>query len=364
MKTASKRIIHIDMDAFFAAVEQRDHPHYRGKPVIVGGSPESRGVVSTCSYEARKFGVRSAMPSYLARKLCPKGIFIPGRYEVYKEVSKCLMDIFSDFTPLVESLSLDEAFLDVTDTADSLKHALSIARKIKDRVRRELQLTASAGVSYNKFLAKIASDMDKPDGLLLITPNQATDILDNLEIRSFFGIGKVNEQKMLNLGVKTGKDLKKLSLGELAKHFGQAGKFYYDIVRGIDERPIVSYHIRKSIGKERTLPVDSYDIWEMSKVLEGLAIDVAGDLQSKELRGRTITVKIKYDDFQLNTRTVSLNYFVNQAEQIGVLAKQIFEANYNREKGVRLLGISISGLDNEEKDDLQIYIDFNEQPEH
>lgn len=358
MKEGTRRIIHVDMDAFFAAVEQRDFPQYRGKPVIVGGSPESRGVVATCSYEARKFGVHSAMPSYMAHKLCPNAVFLSGRYDVYSEVSRQLMQILSSYSELIEALSLDEAFIDVTDSSANLKDAYYIARRIKARIRNELNLTASAGISYNKFLAKLASDMQKPEGLTLITKEKAAAILNELPIRKVYGIGRVTEQKMHDLGIKNGKDLKQQGLNELIRHFGKAGKFYYDIIRGVDDRPVVATHIRKSVGKERTLPRDSFDIWEMNKTLEGLAIDVANELRMKGLKGKTVTVKIKYADFQLNTRSFSLNYYIEQAEELEAIAKQLLEANYNREKGVRLLGIAVSSLNNEEKEDLQTYLDF------
>ncbi len=363
MKHLERRIIHIDMDAFFAAVEQRDYPQYRGKPVIIGGSPQSRGVVSTCSYEARKFGIHSAMPSYLAHKLCPQGIFLSGRYNVYMEISKQLMDILLEITPQVERLSLDEAFLDVTEITNGLNDTVKIAQNIRSRIKNELHLTASAGVSYNKFLAKLASDMEKPDGLTIITKRQAPKLLEELEIRKFYGIGNVTEQKMFKLGINNGKDLKGRSLSELTKHFGQAGKFFHDIIRGIDNRPVNTSYQRKSLGKERTLANDTFDIWEMNKVLEGLAIEIAAELKRNNLQGKTITLKIKYSDFMLNTRSLSVNNYINEEEQIIIAAKKLLETNYKRDKGVRLLGIFISHLNNEKNLSPQQFLDFYLQHE-
>ncbi len=346
------------MDAFFAAVEQRDFPQYRGKPLIVGGSPEHRGVVSTCSYEARKFGIHSAMPSYLAHQLCPNGIFVPGRFEVYAEVSRHLMSIFHSFTPLVEGLSFDEAYLDLTNSTKSLNEAVYLARKIKNRIKSELNLTASAGISYNKFLAKLASDMDKPDGLTLITEKDAPLILDQLNIRKIYGIGKATEQKLLKLGINTGSDLRKMSPVELSRLFGKNGIFYYEIIRGIDERPVIPHSIRKSVGKETTFSADIFDLAELNKELEHLAKDLAARLKEKNLKGKTITLKLKYGDFTLKSRSVTHHNFIHRKAEIALITKQLLAMNYTPKKGVRLLGISISNLNNIPKEQSQLYFDF------
>ena len=247
-----RKIIHIDMDAFYASIEQRDNPELRGKPIAVGRE-EERGVVAAASYEARKFGVRSAMASTRARKLCPELIFVPGRMEVYKKVSEQIRDIFAEYTDLIEPLSIDEAFLDVTENKKGMELAVDIAKEIKRRIREELHLVASAGVSYNKFLAKVASDYRKPDGLCTIHPDQAQDFIDHLPVEAFWGVGKVTAKKMHELFIHTGKDLRACSLEMLTHYFGKAGQLYHDFARGIDERPVEVIRIRKSLGCEHTL---------------------------------------------------------------------------------------------------------------
>ena len=251
-KTKIRKIIHIDMDAFYASVEQRDYPELRGKPIAVGHA-EERGVVATASYEARRYGVHSAMSSQKAKRLCPQLIFIPGRMEVYKSVSEQIRDIFRDYTDIIEPLSLDEAFLDVTENKFDIPYAIEIAKEIKRRIREELHLVASAGVSYNKFLAKIASDYRKPDGLFVIHPNRAQHFIDRLPVESFWGVGPVTAQKMYQLGIYNGEQLKACSLNMLTRQFGKTGAIYYDFARGIDNRPVETTRIRKSIGCERTL---------------------------------------------------------------------------------------------------------------
>jgi DNA polymerase-4 len=342
--TQNRKIIHIDMDAFYAAVEQRDNPDLRGKPVVVGGNPHSRGVVSTCSYEARKFGIHSAMPARQAYKLCPHAIFVRPRFSAYKEVSRQIRDIFHEYTDLVEPLSLDEAFLDVTDNKKGIASATRIACDIKNRICRVTGLTASAGVSYNKFLAKVASDMNKPNGLTVVPPGQGEQFVAVLPIRKFFGVGAVTEQKMLSLGIKTGGDLRKWTEEELTRHFGKAGAHYYNIARGLDERPVEPSRIRKSLGKEVTLGQDIDDIRQMLEILEKLTERVAEQLQRYGEKGCTITVKVKYHDFRLVTRSVSLQHPVNSAQEImeevpGLLRK----TDAGRTK-VRLLGVSISNF--------------------
>jgi DNA polymerase-4 len=255
-----RKIIHIDMDAFYAAIEQRDNPALKGKPVIVGGDPDRRGVVSTCSYEARKFGVRSAMPSRTAMRLCPDAVLLYPRFEAYSKASKQVMSIFAEYTDLIEPLSLDEAFLDVTENKKNIPSATVIAMEIKRKIFEITGLTASAGVSYNKFLAKTASEINKPDGIAVIIPSEAEVFLEKLPIGKFFGIGKVSEKKMISLGITSGLELKATPLDKLVKHFGKNGRFYYDIVRGIDWRPVEPLRERKSYGREITLDEDILDV--------------------------------------------------------------------------------------------------------
>jgi len=260
-----RKIIHIDMDAFYAAVEQRDFPELRGKPVVVGGAPDSRGVVATCSYEARVFGIRSAMPASQAYRLCPEAVFVRPRFEAYRAVSAEIRAIFQEFTERVEAISLDEAYLDVTASPLLQGSATRIAQAIKQRIMESTRLTASAGVSYNKFLAKIASDRDKPDGLCLILPEQGREIIAGLPIGGFHGIGKATEAKMKALGIHCGRDLECLSIATLVQQFGKVGEHYYRIARGIDERPVIPNRPRKSWGAETTFPVDLSDKAEMRK---------------------------------------------------------------------------------------------------
>ena len=360
MPDKDRRIIHIDMDAFFAAIEVRDFPQYKGKPLIVGGPPNSRGVVSTCSYEARKFGIHSAMPSYLAYKLCPAAIFVSGRYEVYSQVGRQLCEIFFRYTPLVESMSLDEAYLDVTEQTSDLSEAVTIAREIKKTIQKELRLTASAGVSYNKFLAKIASEMQKPDGLTIISPENALRILEDLEIRKFHGIGKATAEKMNSFGIKTGKDLKTWDLQKLLKHFGIMGNYYYEIVRGIDHREVKVSRTRRSLGKERTFSKDLFNIEEMQEILGSIANDVSETLIEKSIKGKTVTIKIKYNDFTLHTRSITKKYFFSDSATLISIVSGLFEANYLRNRGVRLLGVAVSNLDTEKRPDTgeQQLLDF------
>jgi DNA polymerase-4 len=343
------RIIHIDMDAFFAAVEMRDFPQYRGKPLIVGGPPNSRGVVSTCSYEARRYGIHSAMPSYLAFKLCPKAIFVSGRYDIYSKIGRELKQIFLEFTPLVESVSIDEAYLDVSEQTRDIEAAAKLAGKIKERIKQSLRLTASAGVSFNKFLAKIASEMHKPDGLTVISPETALTILEELDIRKFHGIGKATAERMHNLGIRTGRDLKKVPLAELIKHFGKAGSYYHSIVRGIDRRKVTVSRTRRSLGKERTFARDLYSLTEMEAVLRKIAHDVSAILTEKGIKGKTVTLKLKYNDFTLQTRCLSKPYYFNDEKTLFQTATALLACNYRHNRGIRLLGISLSNLDTEEK---------------
>jgi len=339
-----RKIIHMDMDAFYASVEQRDNPAYRGKPIAVGGSPEGRGVVATCSYEARKFGVRSAMSSKRAQQLCPHLIFIPPRFPVYKEVSQKVRMIFSRYTDIIEPLSLDEAYLDVTEDKMNIGSAIEIAKQIKQAIKDELQLTASAGISVNKFIAKIASDMNKPDGLTFIGPSRIEQFIEALPVEKFFGVGKVTAEKMKKINLYTGADIKKLTEAELVQHFGKAGRFYYNIARGIDNRPVEANQETKSLSAEDTFPYDLTNPSEMNIELDKLAKTVCSRLQHYHLKGRTITLKIKYSDFKQVTRSKSFTEPLDDIETISNTAKSLLGSADLKDKKIRLLGINISNF--------------------
>jgi DNA polymerase-4 len=339
-----RKIIHIDMDAFYASVEQRDFPEYRGKPLVVGGSPEGRGVVAAASYEVRKFGVHSAMPAAKAIRLCPHAIFVKPRFEVYRKVSKQIREIFFKFTDLVEPLSLDEAYLDVTENHINLPSATLIAKKIRQLIKEKTNLTASAGVAYNKFLAKIASDLNKPDGMAVILPEEADEFLEKLEIGEFHGIGDATEAKMKSLGIHTGKDLKALSEIELVQHFGKTGRYYYNIVRGIDNREVKPHRIPKSIGKERTFTEDVDDISWIHNFLRELSGKISERLQKKNAAGKTVTLKVRYDDFETITRSTSFNHYIDETTDIAETAISLLDQTKVGDQKVRLLGITISNL--------------------
>jgi len=333
------------MDAFYASVEQRDNPEYRGKPIAVGGSPEGRGgVVATCSYDARTFGVRSAMPSKKALQLCPHIIFVRPRFEVYKAVSGQIRAIFHRFTDVIEPLSLDEAYLDVTSDKQSIGSAIEIAQRIKKVIYEELQLTASAGISINKFVAKIASDMQKPDGLTFIGPSKVESFIEGLSIEKFYGVGKVTAQKMKAMNIHTGADLKKLSEAELTKHFGKQGRFYYHIVRGIDNRPVEPNQETKSIGAEDTFAEDLTTVQQMNEELEKIAPIVHKRLTEHKLKGRTITLKVKYSNFKIITRSRSFAEPVDDILLILSTAKELLLAAAPEGSPIRLLGITISNF--------------------
>ncbi len=353
----TRKILHIDMDAFFASVEQRDFPELRGKPVIVGGKPGSRGVVAACSYEARKFGVHSAMPCAQAAKLCKAAIFVPHRFDAYREASAQIHKVFKSYTQDIEPLSLDEAYLDVTEKAAEVGSATEVAKRIKSDIKTATELTASAGVSFNKFLAKIASDMDKPDGLFVIRPDAAQAFIEQLEIRKFFGVGKVTEQKMHKLGIYTGADLKALSKAQLQDYFGRSGEYYHNIARGIDERPVRAHRVRKSIGAETTFDQNLLDkalIWQR---LVTLSERVGGSLQSKRKQALTVTLKVKYADFTLNTRSkTGVDRIATQAEILAVLPELLQKTEVGQ-RPIRLIGVSVSKLSDKDSDDGVINID-------
>lgn len=340
-----RKIIHIDMDAFYASVEQRDNPSLRGKPVIVGGHPNSRGVVATCSYEARKYGIHSAMPSKIAYKRCPYAIFVRPRFDVYKQVSNQIRKIFYRYTDLVEPLSLDEAFLDVTNPKIPIKYATTIAKFIKRDILLETGLNSSAGVSYNKFLAKLASDYKKPNGFTVITPENAQDFLDKLPIDKFWGIGKVTSKTLKNIGIKNGYDLRKLSLYDLEKIFKSKGYTYYNFARGIDYRPVEPYRERKSIGAETTLDHNyRLDEEEIVNILDQLCLEVSDRAKYINKLGRTITLKIKFENFTQITRSTSFQYGVNSHEDIRINIYNLLKNIEDNNLQIRLLGVTLSNL--------------------
>ena len=343
-KLAHKTILHIDMDAFFASIEERDRPELRGKAVIVGGSPRRRGVVSTCSYEARKYGVHSAMPSRTALRLCPKGILIPPNHRKYSAVSRQIREVFHSVTDLVEPVSIDEAYLDITHHKLEYTSAEEIARFIKAGIRNATGLSCSAGVAPNKFLAKIASDFHKPDGLTLITPHEAEAFLDSLPIRKFHGIGSVTADRLESMNIRTGADLKKMDLETLQLLFGKVGGFYYHIVRGIDDRKVEVGNEPKSISSEITLPEDCSDPRQLRILIRALARKTARRALLKGYAGLNVTLKIKYADFQTVTRTETLSRPTVNGETIGEHAVELLKKTSAGIRPVRLAGVGLGAL--------------------
>ncbi|MEH6785889.1 MAG: DNA polymerase IV [Paracoccus sp. (in: a-proteobacteria)] len=349
-----RKIIHIDMDAFYASVEQRDDPELRGKPVAVGGG-SMRGVVAAASYEARVFGIRSAMPSVTARRLCPDLIFVTPRFEIYRDISGQIRDIFADYTPLIEPLSLDEAYLDVTDHLWPGQTATQVAREIRARIREATALTASAGVSYNKFLAKLASDQNKPDGLCVITPDRGPDFVLALPVGKFHGIGPATAGKMRAMGIETGADLRAQDLDFLTRRFGKSGRYYWNISRGIDHRQVRSDRIRKSVGAENTYFTDLMDLAQAHDALAPLAGKVWRHVSRHGLRGRTVTLKVKFSDFQQITRARTLPRAVGSEAEMLAIARELAGAVLPDPRGARLLGITLSGFDrDEDRDPVQL----------
>ncbi|CDF81109.1 DNA polymerase IV [Formosa agariphila KMM 3901] len=343
-----RKIIHVDMDAFYASVEQMDFPELKGKAIAVGGS-EQRGVVSAASYEARKFGVKSAMSGAQAKRNCPELIFVKPRFDRYKDISKQIRKIFFDYTDLVEPLSLDEAYLDVTVNKKGNPSASLIAEEIRSRILKEVGLTASAGISINKFIAKVASDYNKPNGQKTVNPEDVLPFLEALDIRKFYGVGKVTAEKMYQLGIYTGKDLKLKSLEYLDSHFGKSGQYYYHVVRGIHNSEVKPNRIRKSLAAERTFSENlSSEIFMLEK-LELIAEEVSKRLKRNKVAGKTITLKIKYSDFTLQTRSKTLLYFISDAHLIMDTVKTLL-IQEELSNSVRLLGISISNLNTEKQD--------------
>ncbi len=348
--TEIRKIIHIDMDAFYASIEQRDHPAYRGKPLAVGGNKE-RGVVAAASYEAREYGVYSAMPSVTAYRKCPDIIFVRPRFDVYRDVSRQIRTIFKAYTDLLEPLALDEAFLDVTHSKVNIPSATLIAREIKKRIFAETRLTASAGISINKFLAKIASDQRKPDGLFVVKPEEALSFIEQLPIEKFFGIGKVTAKKMHALGISNGKDLKNYPEALLAKHFGKMGRFFYQIARGIDNRPVNPNPVRKSISAERTYEKDLTDMQDIFDRINELSEIVFSRLEKSGSPGRTLTLKIRFHDFKTLNRSKTHTTWITEANTVKDLAAQLITQIDRRPLKVRLLGLGISNLKTPEAED-------------
>ena len=339
-----RKIIHVDMDAFFAAVEQRDRPELRGLPVIVGGDPNGRGVVATCSYEARRFGIHSAMSAAKARSLCPQAIFVRPRMEAYREASRQVMAILRSYTPLVEPLSLDEAFLDVTAGTANGTLAGEIAREILDRIHQETGLTASAGVSYNKLLAKLASDWRKPHGLFVIPPERGLDFLAPLLVGKLHGVGPATVKKLSAMDVETVLDLRNLSREFLVTHFGKSGGWFYDVARAIDERPVQPSRQRKSVGTERTFSKNLEDRSVMRTTLQEMAAQVAARLQALNLAGHTVNIKARFPDFTTVTRAHTAIEGIGNAETIVALLPELLDRAVPQGASVRLLGITVSGL--------------------
>ena len=338
-----RKIIHIDMDAFYASVEQRDNPELRGKPVAVGGSRE-RGVVAAASYEARKFGVHSAMPSVTAKRKCPDLIFVKPRFDAYKAISLQIREIFAEYTPIIEPLSLDEAYLDVTENLKGIASATQIAEEIRAKIRAETELTASAGVSYNKFLAKLASDHRKPDGLFVITPQMGPAFVEILAVGKFHGVGPATASKMDQLGIATGLDLRAQSLPFLQQHFGKAGSYYYWVARGIDERPVRADRIRKSIGAENTFPADLFTYEAARDALREIIDKVWGHCEGSGIRGRTVTLKVKFANFQQITRSRTGQAQIRTRSELEQLSSALLEPVFPVARGIRLLGVSLSSL--------------------
>ena len=346
-----RKIIHVDMDAFFAAVEERDFPEYRGKPLAVGGSPQGRGVICTANYIARRYGVRSALSSYRAMQLCPDLRIVFPRFEAYQIVSRQIRAVFAEVTDVIEPLSLDEAYLDVTENKLGHSSATHLAQYIKQRILAETGLTASAGVSYNKFLAKVASDYQKPNGLCVIPPAQAALFIAQLHIGKFYGIGKKTEPRLTRMGLYTGADLKALSFEDMQRLFGKSAHFYYGLARGIDTRPVETTWVRKSIGAETTFAEDLSDRTDLLMALQPLADEITDWLTRHTTVGRTLTLKVKYSDFQQITRSRTVSEPLHTVPEILTLAEALLDTTEAGPRKVRLLGLSLSKLSNSQQNE-------------
>ncbi|MEQ9298581.1 MAG: DNA polymerase IV [Cyclobacteriaceae bacterium] len=338
-----RKIIHVDMDAFYASVEQRDNPELQGKPLAVGGSSD-RGVVAAASYEARKYGVRSAMASSEAARRCKELIFVRPRFDAYKAASEMIRSIFADYTDLIEPLSLDEAYLDVTHNKVGIPSATLIAREIKDRIKSEVNLTASAGISINKFLAKTASDLDKPDGLSIILPEEAESFVEKLPIHRFHGIGKVTAEKLKKMGIFTGKDLKDLSIIRLKSTFGKSGQYYFDIARAKDNRPVNPHRERKSIGAENTYSKDLFREIDIRAALDQIFDEVYRRIDKSKVKARTLIIKYKHHDFEVHTKSQSTSEMMESKNDFWKCYDLLFPQINWEDKPIRLLGISVSNF--------------------
>ncbi|AOG03439.1 hypothetical protein BSY19_4718 (plasmid) [Bosea sp. RAC05] len=343
-----RKIIHVDMDAFFASVEQRDNPDLRGKPVAVGGL-DRRGVVAAASYEARQFGVRSAMPSFKARGLCPELIFVPVRHDVYREISGQIREVFAEYTHLIEPLSLDEAYLDVTDNIPGIPYAWQVAKEIRAKVFERTQLTCSAGVSFNKFLAKMGSSQRKPNGQFAITPDEGEAFVAALPIGKFHGIGPVTAARMIELGIHTGADLREKSLPFLQQMFGKSGSHFFDIARAIDNRQVTPDRIRKSVGAENTFGTDIFEIDDLIEQAEPLIDKVWRHCERHDTRGRTVTLKVTFADFQQITRSRSMNSMIESPAVVRQLTHELLRSLFPLRLGIRLIGVTLSSLSTEDE---------------
>ena len=346
------------MDAFYASVEQRDNPELRGRPVIVGGTPTERGVVAACSYEARKYSIRSAMSTARALLLCPQAVLVRPHFKKYEEASNQINKIFHEYTNLVEPLSLDEAYLDVTDNFMEIKSATQIAKEIKQKIYEKTSLTASAGVSYCKFLAKIASGYKKPDGLTVVTPDKALDFIAKLPIGSFHGVGKVTEKHMHELNIRSGLDLRNKTLSELEVNFGKAGQWFYDLARGIDDSPVEPNWVRKSAGRETTMEEDITDMPQIREILEELCFEVEKDLRREGVRGRTITLKVKYHDFKQVTRSITIDRQIQAGATINKYVQELLAKTEAGKKKIRLLGVSMHSFEDKDERPGQMKLGF------
>lgn len=353
-----RKIIHVDMDAFYASIEQRDRPEWKGKPLVVGGDPEGRGVVASASYEARKFGVRSAMSSSQAKRLCPRAIFVYPDFTRYVEASRKIREIFLSVTPLVEPLSLDEAYLDVTENLLDEPLASRIARHIKDRIKTKLRLTASAGVGPNKFIAKVASDLKKPDGLVVIPPNHVAAFVEKLPVEKLWGVGPATTEKLHSAGLKTTADIRSKTEAQMVALLGSFGSFLHGLAHGEDSRPVEPEREPKSSGSERTFERDILDLWALESKLQELSEEVATELRKIGRPGRTVTLKLRYSDFETITRSKTITQFLDSPESIARIAIALLRGNTEAgSRPVRLIGVSVSGLRNE-NDPEQLYFQF------
>jgi DNA polymerase IV len=358
-----RKIIHVDMDAFYASVEQRDNPELRGKPVVVGGSPQSRGVASTCSYEARKYGIRSAMPLAEAYRRCPQAIFVPVNGRKYREVSLQINKIFHDYTPIVEPLSLDEAFLDVTGSTRLFGSAENIAKEIKARIQKELELTASVGLACNKFLAKIASDLKKPNGLVVVAPDKIQQFLDPLPVERIWGVGVKTAERLHGLNIRCVRELRQLEVEYLERLFGIGGNQLYHLARGIDERPVEIERGVKSIGREITFSEDIRDREALATFLLELTVDVGRKLRKEALKAKTINLKLRFKDFSTITRARTLDSLTNLDEDIFASSSELLQEVVLKDS-VRLIGVSVSNLSDQEDSQLSLFAEPKQEKEN